>query len=65
MFPTIWYAPTFYSRTYWPRPSIVTVAWTDPALRDFLPVEGESFLTVDAPASLVVPADPFIVVESR
>jgi len=80
MFPTTWYAPTFFSRTYWPRPS---VRLHDAALVDFLPVNLASVLmtvepseavrvsgdpymaTVDALDASVVSAENVIVVDSR
>jgi hypothetical protein len=79
MFPSNWYAPRFYSRTYWPRPS---VRIHDALLTDFLIVTGEDpraplperALTVTAPdlrlaveaADFVsVAPDRFVMVEGR
>lgn len=79
MFPTTWYAPAMFSRTYFPRPS---VRIHDAELVDFIPVSAEELLTVDgsgvtlvtgsarfmtveAPASNGVSAGSFVLVESR
>jgi hypothetical protein len=67
MFPTSWYAPTFFSRTYFPGPAVTTeIVTRDPYLTDFVTVASESArLTVETPAFLAVSADRFVIVESR
>ena len=58
MFPSPWYAPTFFSRTYWPRPS---VRLHDAELVDFLPVSLASVLMMVEPSEAVrVSSDPFV-----
>jgi len=62
MFPTTWYAPTFYSRTYWPRPG---VRIHDALLTDFVMVTAEQPPTIDAePALAVVAADSLITIDA-
>ena len=62
MFPTTWYAPAMFSRTYWPRPS---VRLHDAALIDFLPVSLASVLmTVDPSETVLVSADPMVTVDA-